>query len=133
MIKMDDLIGVPFIDRGRDAHIGLDCWGLVMEVFSRYGIELPDYRIACLDFGKIDKTINEQRKIWIRQEDSDPPIPSLVVIKFNHPILCNHTGIYIGGRQFIHTRQPIGVNIDRIDSPAWRRKIDGFYLPNLTQ
>ena len=28
---------------------------------------------------------------------------------------------------YIHTRERIGVNIDRISSPAWRRVIVGFY------
>ena len=34
----DDLIGVPFVDGGRDKN-GLDCWGLVKEAFRRQGCE----------------------------------------------------------------------------------------------
>ena len=37
MINFTDLIGVPFVNRGRDATYGLDCYGLVKEVYKRYG------------------------------------------------------------------------------------------------
>jgi len=129
-ITTRDLIGVPFVDGGRDPRLGLDCWGLVLEVFRRFGIELPDYRIGCMEASRIDAAIDAGRKYWIRCNSADPPVPSLVVMRFNQPVLCNHTGVYLGAGRFIHTRQKIGVNIDRIDSPAWRKIIEGFYVPS---
>ncbi len=127
MTDLSDLVGKPFADGGRgpDAY---DCWGLVCEVFKRYGIELPDYKISCEDASRIDNEIDSQRRQWRRCE-GEIPAPSLVVIRFNEVVFCNHTGVYIGSGRFIHTREKIGGNIDRIDSPAWRRKIEGFYIP----
>ena len=58
-IKLDDLIGLPFIDGGRDPSVGFDCWGLSTEVFRRYGIELPDYKISCEDASRISRQIDE--------------------------------------------------------------------------
>ena len=43
MIDYSDLIGVPFKNQGRDKNIGLDCYGLVMEVYKKLGIQLPEY------------------------------------------------------------------------------------------
>lgn len=129
MSNIAELIGVPFQDGGRDQNIGFDCYGLAMEVFRRYGTELPDFRIGCEEASRIDGAIDANRRLWIRCDPSDPPVPSLVVIRFNSPQFCNHTGVYIGAGKFIHTRERIGVNIDRIDSPAWRRLIEGFYVP----
>lgn len=43
MIDYDDLIGIPFINGGRDRNKGFDCYGLVMEVYRRCGIALPEY------------------------------------------------------------------------------------------
>ena len=37
-----DLIGVPFVNRGRDKNTGFDCYGLVKEVFRRYGYTIPN-------------------------------------------------------------------------------------------
>lgn len=126
---LHDLIGVPFVDGGRDRKTGYDCWGLSCEVFRRYGIELPDFKVGCMEASRIDATIGRNRRFWRKCDPIDPPAPSLVVIRFNSPLCCNHTGVYIGGRRFIHARTKIGVNIDRIDSAAWRKMIEGFYVP----
>lgn len=128
-IRLDDLIGVPFIDGGRDAAVGFDCWGLSIEVFRRYGIALPDYKISCEDASCINSQINTQKPYWQRCE-GELPVPALVVIRFAS--YCDHTGVYIGQGRFIHTRQEVGVNIDRIAHPAWSRRIEGFYIPEVT-
>ena len=41
--KYADLIGVPFKNLGRDVQTGLDCYGLVHEVFRRAGMEIGEY------------------------------------------------------------------------------------------
>jgi cell wall-associated NlpC family hydrolase len=128
MHDFTDLIGVPFVDGGRDKN-GCDCYGLARMVFKRCGIVLPDYRICCDDTHLINGQIATQRQRWIRCEPPNLPVPCLVVIRFNHPTLCNHTGVYIGEGRFIHTRKKIGVNIDFVDGLLWKRKIEGFYVP----
>ena len=42
-MNFNDLIGVPFKNRGRDIQDGFDCYGLVKEVYRRYGHEIPEY------------------------------------------------------------------------------------------
>ncbi|HBS59410.1 MAG: NlpC/P60 family protein [Bacillota bacterium] len=127
-IKLDDLIGLPFVDGGRDPATGLDCWGLSTEVFRRYGIALPDYKISCEETSRIHDEMNEQRAFW-RRCKGEIPVPALVVIRF--AIYCDHTGVYIGQGRFIHTRKEIGVNIDRVDNPTWAKRIEGFYVPEV--
>lgn len=128
-MMLADLIGIPFKDRGRNINEGLDCYGLAMEVFRRYGIEIPEFHACCEDFTRINNTIEEQKPLWVSCDRHNPQTPSLVVIRFNQAIFCNHTGVYIGNGKFIHTRQRIGVNIDSIDNIAWKRRIEGFYVP----
>lgn len=123
-----DLIGLPFVDGGRDPAAGLDCWGLSTEVFRRYGVELPDYKISCEEASLISHKVNEQRPHW-RRCTGEIPVPALVVIRFAG--YCDHTGVYIGNGRFIHTRKGVGVNIDRIDNPAWAKRIEGFYVPEV--
>ena len=43
MPMFDDLIGTPFANNGRNIKTGVDCYGLCMEVFRRYGIRIPEY------------------------------------------------------------------------------------------
>jgi cell wall-associated NlpC family hydrolase len=128
--QLNDLIGLPFIDGGRDPAVGLDCWGLSTEVFRRYGINLPDYKISCEDASRIHSEVAEQRAGWRRCEQ-EIPVPALVVIRFT--VYCDHTGVYIGQGRFIHTRKGLGVNIDRVDNPAWAKRIEGFYVPEVRE
>lgn len=122
------LLGVPFVDGGR-GPAGFDCWGLVLEVFRRCGIELPDYRICCADMTGIDAKVDEERGAWTRCDEAALPVPALAVMRFNSPVLINHVGTYIGAGRFIHTAEKMGVNIDRVEHPYWRRHIEGFYVP----
>lgn len=123
-----DLIGVPFKNRGRDVKTGLDCYGLVMEVYKRHGIRIPEYDADCRDMQKINGIIKNSMESPSWTEISEPKVPCVVAIRFGSPDgVVNHTGVYIGDDRFIHTREKIGVNIDRLSSPAWRRVIVGFY------
>lgn len=131
VLKIDDLIGIPFVDGGRDPRTGLDCWGLVLEVFRRSGINLPDYKIGCHETNAIGCAVEGERMKgrWRSWFQHDAPAPSVVAIRFNSPILVNHTGVYLGGGRFLHTRELIGVAVERIDAPSWRHRIEGFYTP----
>ena len=125
----NDLIGIPFVDGGRDIKTGFDCYGLVMEIYRRNGINLPEYYAPALDSEAVSTQIETatQLPIWERSDRSEPPLLAVMAIHFNSP-LCNHTGVYIGNGKFIHTREKIGVCIDSIHSPAWRHRIDGYYI-----
>jgi cell wall-associated NlpC family hydrolase len=121
-----DLLGVPFVD-GRRGPDGYDCWGLVREVFRRYGVELPDYKLCCRDSEGFNGLYAAELSRWTRREAPDIPIPAVVAIRFNHPVFVNHVGVYIGDSKFLHTREKTGVVIERTDAPYWRRIIEGFY------
>ena len=122
---LDDLIGKPFCDGGRGPE-GYDCWGLAAEVYKRFGKELPDYKIACEDACRVNAEIEQNKPQWVQL--IMPVAPCLVVMKMGVTFV-NHVGVYIGDGRFIHTRDKIGVNIDRIDNPNWRKRIEGYYVP----
>ena len=132
-LEFSDLIGIPFVDGGRDPKSGLDCWGLVLEVFRRANKALPDYRIGCHDIDAIGTAVAGEQMLgrWRHWNAHDAPSPSVVAIRFNSPLIINHTGVYIGGRKFLHTREATGVCVESIDSAAWRHRIEGFYTPEM--
>lgn len=129
MYRLQDLIGTKFIDGGRSKQTGFDCWGVVLEVFRRFGYNLPDYKISCEAIPEINGTIQQNKPFWKKIEPGKLITPALLVIRFNSSNLCNHTGVYVGDSRFIHTRQRTGVVIEDIESPAWRHVIEGFYVP----
>ena len=125
MIEYADLIGAPFKSHGRDIKTGVDCYGLVQEVFRREGIELPEFDADYNDCKKINAIVRgeeERASIWRRLEV--PKVPCIVTISFGVArSVINH----IGGNKFIHLRENIGVCVDDINSPAWRKIIHGYY------
>ena len=130
MADLTDLIGVPFKNRGRSMEEGFDCYGLVKEVFHRYGHEVPEYNAPYNydDMCRVNELIEGNIHDYPWKEISEPKVPCLIAMRFGSPVgVVNHTAVYIGQGRFIHTRERIGVNIDRLSSPAWRRVIVGFY------
>ena len=125
MLDVTDLIGKPFVDGGRGAD-GYDCLGLVREIYRRAGVDFPDYTGCCYDFEKFYRGFLEERPRWTRHELPDVPVPAVVAIRFNAPMV-NHIGVYIGEGKFIHTREKTGAVIELVESPAWKRRIEGYY------
>ena len=129
MIEYESLIGIPCKDEGRTLE-GLDCYGLVMEVYRRFGIKLPEYWASFDDDEKVSEIIHEEIKkpIW-RKVEGEPPVPSVLAIRLGVPKgVINHTGVYIGDGKFIHCRAKTGVVVSRVDSPAWHKTIEGYYV-----
>ena len=131
MLEYGDLIGVPFANRGRSKETGFDCYGLVREIFKRCGRSLPDYTADFRDVRQVDSLIREARTTstnWRKVSRQNLSVPCVITMRFGVPQgMVNHTGCYIGAGKFIHTRESIGVCVDRIDSLAWRGVIEGFY------
>ena len=127
MIDYADLIGIPFKNRGRDLS-GLDCYGLVMEVYKKCGISIPEYYADFDAAPEIDTLIRNNTQGYPWRPISEPVAPCLIAIRFGcAPGIVNHTAVYIGAGKFIHTRSKVGVCVDRISNPAWRKVIVGFY------
>lgn len=121
----DDLIGVPFVDGGRDVKTGLDCWGLCLEAFRRQGVAVKDYHIAAIDAAKIAEEMKEEEPSWIKLDA--PAVGCLVLIRLTAGLWANHVGIYVGGGKFLHEYSPTGSCIDRLR--RWQSRIVGYYRP----
>lgn len=124
MMKYDDLIGIPFVDGGRDAN-GYDCWGLVMELYRRQGYQVNDYHIAAVDVDIIAETARADESKWIRYDE--PKEGRLVLLKLSTGCWANHVGMCIGNGKFIHAYLLTGVCVDRLSK--WRSRIVGYYEP----
>lgn len=131
MVNYTDLIGTPFANRGRDISKGVDCYGLVMEIFKRCGHNIPEYTADYDNVEAVNELIAGKTAIksnWKRLDAEHLVVPCLMAIRFGVPKgVVNHTGVYIGNGKFIHIRENTGVCVDRINSPAWKRQIEGYY------
>jgi cell wall-associated NlpC family hydrolase len=123
MIKISDLIGIPFKNRGRGPE-EYDCYGLVQEIYRRCGIDIPDYTVNALDFMAVNAVYQENKKIWIPTER--PEFPDVLAMKFNSP-LVNHVGVYLGNHQFVHAREGSNSCIESTEHVYWKRAIVAYY------
>lgn len=126
-VDVKDLIGRKFVNGGRDVIKGLDCWGLVMEVFKRYGIEIPDFTVDAFSYAAVDALTKKAKGSHLWEEvytpwDKEAP---LVVLMRMHPKLITHAGVFIGDNRIIHTMASTGTITSRMDVLA--NRITGYY------
>jgi len=121
----DDLIGIPFRFGGRSRE-GMDCWGLVIEVYRRLGIaveDVDDYSDLSAEQvspGLADACADRWHRI-------DEPFESYDVLIFDITACgaATHCGVWVGNGRILHAVRGIGV----INSPfrGLRAKLLGAY------
>lgn len=103
-----DFLGVPYRWRGISENRGVDCSGLVKNIFDQFNIELPH-------------SAREQFKLGEKVAKTELEIGDLVFFTTRGKI-PTHVGIYIGNNQFLHAarraRQVIISNL----SQSWYQK-----------
>lgn len=121
----DDLVGVPYVAKGRSPR-GLDCAGLVIEVYRRLGITIEDPAVDPAEYAVAAAVIDAVSKSrdWVRIPE--PEVSCVVVIQ-QHPEFVQHLGVYVGGGLFLHAVAPIGVTTSSLHDSMYRDQIRGFY------
>jgi len=120
---INDLINKPYANGGRGPD-SFDCWGLAREVYSRHGIDIPDYSISADSCSEITGAINTAVGVGQWSRIKKPIVPCVVLIRV-HPQFTHHIGVFIGAGKFIHVRDY--VMVERLDSPIWSCRIKGFW------
>lgn len=123
-IDFTDLIGKPFDPDGYGPD-NYSCYGLAVEVYRRFGIDLPRTNIsvcACKEASnqEIQTHIEEFWDKILR-----PVAPCGVVIRSMDPNFAHHIGVHIGNGRLIHITLNRSVVIDRMST--WQQHIIGYY------
>ena len=128
MIQINDLIGVPFVSRGRDPKTGLDCWGLVMEVSKRFGKNIPDFFVDAYDSKQIGVIHDFVKSDWVCIPTAEAgAVVGLKLDRVCMPDVVQHYGVCLDRKRFIHTLKDMGVIISRLDHRFFNKHIEGFY------
>lgn len=120
VVEVDDLIGAPFVYGGRGENGMYDCYGLLLELNKRQGIDLPDYR-SPTESRIIAGIFLREKQLWQRCD----PEPGCAVLFRVKNLFC-HVGFVLDNDSFIHTwEQSGGVLIERLSD--WESRIEGYY------
>lgn len=125
----NDYVGIPFVERGRDAS-GLDCWGLVKLAYEEIrGISLPSYEWVYQDVEADAKDIsgaiiNQSAMFW--HNVTAPTSREFDVIIMRMRGLPMHVGLVTKPRHMLHCIEGSGTVHECFDSDKWRNRIVGF-------
>lgn len=121
-LKYDDLTDREYEDfcTGTDKD---GCYGLVMEVCRRMGIELPDYRCLAMEISNQEK-IEKYRSRF--QEVEHPEPGDLVLIR---SVEGNeyHIAVVVERSWFLHATRENNVHKVRLNHPLYKSRIEGIY------
>ena len=129
MIDFSDLIGKPFDPDGYGPD-RYSCYGLAVEVFRRYGIDIPRTNIsvcACRETSQQEIEAHKEM-YWAQVRDFQPfhsTAPVGLLIRSGNPDFADHIATFIGQGQMIHITVNRSVVVDRVSN--WKHKILGAY------
>lgn len=127
-MQVNDLVkkyvGTPYATHGRSMQ-GLDCYGLVLQVFDDLGHELfdlADYGEA-REWGEHSYIVENYWRQWEKVSRPKALDCVLFLIK-GRP---THIGIMLDENRFIHAYRAVkAVTINRL-SDGWGERVEGFY------
>lgn len=124
--SVKDLLGKPFKWRGRSSE-GYDCYGLVIEIYKRRGIQVLDWESpeSMDDATFLNIWAAEMASsAWVKVEKPRGGIGVALTAAGNTP----HCGYMIDEHKFIHCSNLTKVVcIESIYAPRWANRIRGFY------
>ena len=100
----------------------MDCWGLVVWLYDRYGVKVKDIEDYAEDWAKMgDKFFDEGKKDWVKADEMK--ILDVLLFK-NLEGISDHCGVYLWDGWFMHMSKK-GMGISKIE--RWRNRLDGAY------
>jgi len=119
-VEFFDLIGVPF-EYGARGPNAYDCYGLLMEMYRRVGLNITDYGSSSHGATIIAMMLGRLRE-W---KEIQPKPGAAILIKLPKSM---HVGFLLPEKKFIHTSVITGgVTIERLR--MWTHRIKGYYEP----
>jgi cell wall-associated NlpC family hydrolase len=102
-------IGAPY-RMGGTSLTGIDCSGLVVTVYQKFGVAMP-------------RTSHEQARFGIKVDRSELEPGDLVFFRTSGSTKITHVGIYSGAGEFIHaSTRSKRVKFDRLDNRYFRKR-----------
>ena len=126
MINYRDIIGVPFVEKGRSPETGWDCFGLLKWCMKEaYGIDIPEHMddYSCVrDKDGAFRIIMAEAPRW--RSLLKPEYGAVPVFSF---VRAYHVGFFIDTYHFLHVYEGIQTSIADVNSLMWASRLRGVY------
>jgi len=115
-------LGIPYKNRGRGMD-GLDCWGLIVNVYKDYGVEVFDLENYDAEWQRHGGNLimDNYYENWQKVTCYGPG--DVVLMRYPRDVV-GHAGIFLDRGMFIHATRE-GVVVSRVKD--WLPKIFAFY------
>ena len=108
---IDSFLGTPY-EYGGESKSGMDCSGLVRQVYRRYaGFDLP----------------HDTKKLYklVKHVDRDDLVYGDLVFFSDGWFSVSHVGIFLGDGKFVHASETWGVTESSLDEDHYRKRYRG--------
>lgn len=126
-MEYSDLLGTQFVYGGRARARGLDCWGLVIEVYRRLGIGVEDVdaynAVLATDANPVFDT--QRTAAWHVVVEPFEPYDVLLFAAGCCGNAATHCAVYIGNGHMLHAVEKKGVIVTRL--ARFRKRLMGAY------
>jgi len=123
---IDRFLGIPYVCKGRDPKVGLDCWGLALCVYETLGIKLFDMEVD-YDVKWHEKGGNFlAENLWRDWDPVSRPEFLGTVLFSSFEGIAYHGGICLRDGKFIHGTKK-GVIVSRLSEPLLLSHVEGYY------
>jgi len=124
----DRFVGIPYLDKGRSI-VGLDCWGLLHQVFRELrGIDLPSYAeryVTGADRLAMARLIAGELDDWQEIESGkEQTFDGVLMREGKFP---RHIGVVTAPGMVLHVSQGETSRIERYRSGILANRVVGFY------
>ncbi|MCQ2585628.1 MAG: NlpC/P60 family protein [Treponema sp.] len=126
-------VGIPFLSNGRDFN-GCDCYGLTRLILqNEYDITLPELDLYqnALNTKETSNLFKNFVPVICGTKIQQPEEKAVCLVRTTGGLL-SHVGLYAGDGFIIHTRNKTGAVCERISSPFFTGRIEGWYHVNKT-
>lgn len=131
-MNVNQYIGIPFKEKGRDQESGFDCWGLVRYVYEKeLGIFLPSFTECynrTIDRHKIGDKIEEQKSEWVSvKRGLRKPFDVVLMTRLGQAM---HVGVLVTADDVLHIEDNKSSPFSRcvsIYNSTVNQSIVGFY------
>ncbi len=116
--EAESWIGTPYLYAGNEKGIGVDCSGMVLQIYlTHFNIKLP-------------RNSAKQAEFCQKIREKDVKIGDLVFFATGKdPDIISHVGIMLDKTNFIHASSKKGVVISSMENPYYKRTFKLFGRP----